>query len=85
MFAGGAEEIHWSSTMMFDAMGALSTRFNDSPERASRPYDKARDGFVFSGGAGILVLEEMEHTQARGAEIYAGLIGYATTSEGVRS
>jgi len=83
MFAGGAEEVHWSATMMFDAMGALSTHFNDSPETASRPYDKDRDGFVFSGGAGILVLESLEHAEARGANIYAELIGYAATSDGM--
>jgi len=83
MFAGGAEEVHWSSAMMFDAMGALSSHFNNSPESASRPYDKDRDGFVFSGGAGILVLESLEHAEARGTDIYAELIGYAATSDGM--
>ena len=82
VFAGGAEEVHWTSTMMFDAMGALSTRFNDSPEVASRPYDKDRDGFVFSGGAGVLVLEELEHARAREATIYAELVGYGASSDG---
>ena len=82
VFAGGAEEVHWTSTMMFDAMGALSTRFNDSPEIASRPYDKNRDGFVFSGGAGVLVLEELKHARAREATIYAELVGYGAASDG---
>ncbi len=83
MFAGGgAEEVHWTSTMMFDAMGALSTHFNDSPETASRPYDNNRDGFVFSGGAGILVLEDLEHARARQADIYAELVGYGASSDG---
>ncbi|NOY72809.1 MAG: beta-ketoacyl-ACP synthase I, partial [Gammaproteobacteria bacterium] len=82
MFAGGAEEVHWTSTMMFDAMGALSTHFNDSPETASRPYDLNRDGFIFSGGAGVLVLEELEHAKARQANIYAELVGYGASSDG---
>ena len=82
MFAGGAEEVHWTSTMMFDAMGALSTRFNNTPKVASRPYDKNRDGFVFSGGAGVLVLEELEHARAREATIYAELVGYGAASDG---
>ena len=82
MFAGGGEELHWSLTMLFDAMGALSSKFNDTPERASRPYDVNRDGFVISGGGGLLVLEELEHAKARGAKIYAEFAGYAATSDG---
>ena len=82
MFAGGGEEEHWSLTMQFDAMGALSTKYNDTPETASRPYDATRDGFVIAGGAGMLVLEEYEHAIARGAHIYAELIGYSATSDG---
>lgn len=82
VFAGGAEEEHWSLSFMFDAMGALSTRYNDTPERASRPYDVDRDGFVISGGGGILVLEEYEHACARGARIYAEVVGYGATSDG---
>lgn len=82
MFAGGAEEIHWTSTMMFDAMGALSTKYNDTPEIASRPYDKDRDGFVYSGGGGVIVLEEREHALARGAEIYGELVGYGASTDG---
>ncbi len=82
MFAGGGEELHWSLTMLFDAMGALSSKFNDTPERASRPYDVNRDGFVISGGGGVLVLEELEHAKARGAKIYAEFAGYAATSDG---
>ncbi|MDN5869111.1 MAG: beta-ketoacyl-ACP synthase I [Nitrococcus sp.] len=82
MFAGGAEEEHWSMTMLFDAMGALSMKYNDTPERASRPYDAARDGFVIAGGAGILVLEELEHAITRGARIYAELAGYGASSDG---
>lgn len=82
VFAGGAEEEHWSLSFMFDAMGALSTRYNDTPERASRPYDADRDGFVISGGGGILVLEEYEHAKARGARIYAEVVGYGATSDG---
>ena len=83
VFAGGGDEIHWGSTVMFDAMGALSSKYNDTPERASRPYDAERDGFVISGGGGILVLEELEHAQQRGATIYGELIGYGATSDGV--
>ncbi len=83
VFAGGGEEVHWSLTVLFDAMGALSSKYNDTPERASRPYDKNRDGFVISGGAGVVVLEELSHAQARGAKIYAELIGYGATSDGV--
>ncbi len=82
MFAGGGEEVHWGMSAQFDAMGALSTRFNATPEAASRPYDAARDGFVIAGGGGILVLEEYEHARARGAHIYAELIGYGVTSDG---
>lgn len=82
VFAGGAEELEWTTTIMFDAMGALSSSFNDTPERASRPYDQARDGFVIAGGAGILVLEEMQHARRRGARIYGELAGYGATSDG---
>jgi 3-oxoacyl-[acyl-carrier-protein] synthase-1 len=82
MFAGGAEEVHWASTVMFDGMGALSSSYNDTPEKASRAYDANRDGFVISGGAGILVLEALEHAQARGAKILAELVGYGATSDG---
>ncbi|WP_370315611.1 beta-ketoacyl-ACP synthase I [Thalassolituus sp.] len=82
MFAGGGEEEHWSLTMQFDAMGALSTSYNDAPETASRPYDASRDGFVIAGGAGMLILEEYEHAVARGATIYAELVGYGATSDG---
>ena len=82
VFAGGGEELHWASTMMFDAMGALSSKYNDTPERASRAYDADRDGFVIAGGGGLLVLESLEHAQARGAKIYAELVGYGATSDG---
>ncbi len=82
VFAGGGEEVHWSLTVLFDAMGALSSKFNDTPERASRAYDKDRDGFVISGGAGAVVLEELNQAQARGAKIYAEIIGYGATSDG---
>ena len=82
MFAGGAEEVHWSLTSLFDAMGALSTKYNETPERASRAYDADRDGFVIAGGGGMLVLEELEHAKARGAKIYAELVGYGATSDG---
>lgn len=82
VFAGGGEEEHWSLTMLFDAMGALSTQYNDTPERASRPFDRDRDGFVIAGGGGMLVLESLEHAEARGAEILAELVGYAATSDG---
>lgn len=82
MFAGGGEDLHWSMSVMFDAMGALSTRFNDTPATASRPYDKDRDGFVIAGGGGMLVLEDYDHAVARGARIYAELIGYGVTSDG---
>ncbi|MDT8405680.1 MAG: beta-ketoacyl-ACP synthase I [Methylococcales bacterium] len=82
VFAGGGEELHWTMSVLFDAMGALSTGYNDNPERASRPYDAKRDGFVISGGGGVLVLEELEHAKARGAKIYAELVGYGATSDG---
>ena len=81
VFAGGGEEEDWSLAMMFDAMGALSTKYNDTPERASRPYDAARDGFVIAGGGGMLVLEEIEHARARGARIYAEVIGYGSSAD----
>lgn len=82
VFAGGADEVHWTSTLLFDSMGALSSKYNDNPTTASRPYDANRDGFVISGGGGILVLEELEHALARGAKIYAEVIGYGATSDG---
>jgi len=82
IFAGGGEEIHWAMSAMFDAMTALSSKYNETPETASRPYDKSRDGFVIAGGAGVLVLEELEHAKARGAKIYAELTGYGATSDG---
>lgn len=83
VFAGGGEEEHWSFAMQFDAMGALSTQYNDTPERASRPYDADRDGFVIAGGGGILVLEEYQHAIDRGATIYAEIVGYGATSDGL--
>ena len=82
MFAGGAEELDWTLSVLFDAMGAMSSKFNDTPEKASRAYDAHRDGFVIAGGGGILVLEELEHAKARGAKIYAELVGYGATSDG---
>jgi 3-oxoacyl-[acyl-carrier-protein] synthase-1 len=82
VFAGGGEELHWTLSSLFDAMGALSTKYNDTPTRASRAYDVNRDGFVIAGGGGMLVLEELEHAQARGAKIYAELVGYGATSDG---
>jgi len=82
IFAGGGEEIHWAMSSMFDAMTALSSKYNETPETASRPYDKSRDGFVIAGGAGVIVLEELEHAKARGAKIYAELTGYGATSDG---
>ena len=82
VLVGGGEELHWGMTSQFDAMGALSTSFNDTPERASRPYDADRDGFVIAGGGGMLVLETLEHAQARGAPVIAELVGYGVTSDG---
>jgi 3-oxoacyl-[acyl-carrier-protein] synthase-1 len=82
VFAGGGEELHWSLTMLFDAMGALSSKYNGTPDKASRAYDADRDGFVISGGGGALVLESLEHAQARGATILAELTGYGATSDG---
>lgn len=82
VFAGGCEDLDWTLSVLFDAMGAMSSDYNDRPAVASRPYDKNRDGFVISGGAGVLVLEELEHAKARGARIYAEIIGYGTSSDG---
>ncbi len=82
MFAGGGEELDWTLSELFDAMGAMSSKFNATPEKASRAYDKNRDGFVISGGGGILVLEELEHAKARGAKIYAEMTGYGATADG---
>jgi len=82
IFAGGGEEEHWTLSCLFDAMGALSSKYNDTPTKASRPYDANRDGFVISGGGGIVVLEEFEHAKARGAKIYAEVVGYGATSDG---
>ena len=82
VFAGGGEELHWTLTMLFDAMGALSSKYNDSPETASRPFDRGRDGFVISGGGGVVVLEELERAKARGAKIWGELVGYGATSDG---
>jgi len=82
IFAGGCEELDWSLSVLFDAMGAMSSKFNGTPEKASRAYDKDRDGFVIAGGAGVLVLEELEHAKARGAKIYAEVAGYGATSDG---
>lgn len=82
MFAGGGEELDWSLSMLFDAMGALSSKYNDTPEKASRAYDADRDGFVIGGGGGVLVLEELEHAKARGAKIYGELVGYGANSDG---
>ena len=82
MFAGGGEELDWSLSVLFDAMGAMSSKYNDTPERASRAYDADRDGFVIAGGGGVLVLEELEHAKARGAKIYAEVTGYGATSDG---
>ena len=82
IFAGGSDEVHFALSAMFDAMTALSSKYNDTPEKASRPYDKTRDGFVISGGGGVLVLEEYEHAKARGAKIYAEITGYGATSDG---
>jgi 3-oxoacyl-[acyl-carrier-protein] synthase I len=82
MFAGGCEELDWTLSNLFDAMGAMTSRFNATPEKASRAYDKDRDGFVIAGGAGVLVLEELEHAKARGAKIYGEVAGYGATSDG---
>ena len=82
VFAGGGEELDWTLSCLFDAMGALSSKYNDAPETASRPFDATRDGFVIAGGAGVLVLEELERAKARGAKIYAELLGYGATSDG---
>ena len=81
-FAGGGEELHWTLSVLFDAMGALSSKYNATPQRASRPYDADRDGFVISGGGGVLVLEELERARSRGASIYAELVGYGANSDG---
>ncbi len=82
VFAGGCEELDWTLSELFDAMGAMSSKYNDTPKTASRAYDKNRDGFVIAGGAGVLVLEELEHAKARGARIYAEVVGYGATSDG---
>ena len=82
MFAGGCEELDWTLSVLFDAMGAMSSKFNDTPAKASRAYDKNRDGFVIAGGAGVVVLEELEHAKARGARIYGEVAGYGATSDG---
>ncbi len=82
MFAGGGEELDWTLSVLFDAMGAMSSKYNDTPSVASRAYDKSRDGFVIAGGAGVIVLEELEHAKARGAKIYAEVVGYGATSDG---
>jgi 3-oxoacyl-[acyl-carrier-protein] synthase-1 len=82
VFAGGGEEEHWTLSYLFDAMGAMSTKYNETPDKASRTYDADRDGFVISGGGGIVVLEEYEHAKARGAQIYAEVVGYGATSDG---
>ncbi|MGD0141627.1 MAG: beta-ketoacyl-ACP synthase I [Rhizomicrobium sp.] len=82
VFAGGGEELDWTLSVLFDAMGAMSSHFNETPEKASRAFDKNRDGFVIAGGGGVLVLEELEHAKARGAKIYAELVGYGATSDG---
>jgi 3-oxoacyl-[acyl-carrier-protein] synthase-1 len=82
VFAGGGEELHWTLSVLFDAMGAMSSKYNDTPETASRPYDTDRDGFVIAGGGGMVVLEDMDHALARGANIYAELVGYGANSDG---
>jgi 3-oxoacyl-[acyl-carrier-protein] synthase I len=82
IFAGGSEDLDWTMSVLFDAMGAMSSKFNDTPQTASRAYDVDRDGFVIAGGAGVLVLEELEHAKARGAKIYAEVVGYGATSDG---
>ena len=82
VFAGGGEELHWTLSVLFDAMGAMSSKYNDTPETASRPYDTDRDGFVIAGGGGMVVVEDMEHALARGAKIYAEIVGYGANSDG---
>ena len=82
VFAGGGEELHWTLSVLFDAMGAMSSKYNNTPEKASRPYDTDRDGFVIAGGGGMVVLENMDHAVARGAKIYAELVGYGANSDG---
>ena len=82
VFAGGGEELHWTLSVLFDAMGAMSSKYNDTPDKASRPYDINRDGFVIAGGGGMVVLEDMDHAIARGAKIYAELVGYGANSDG---
>src|SRR6188768_1565098 len=82
IFAGGCEDLDWTMSVLFDAMGAMSSGFNQTPDKASRAYDRDRDGFVIAGGAGVLVLEELEHAKARGAKIYAEVAGYGATSDG---
>jgi len=82
IFAGGSEDLDWSMSNLFDAMGAMSSKYNDTPSTASRAYDANRDGFVIAGGAGVLVLEELEHAKARGAKIYGEIVGYGATSDG---
>jgi 3-oxoacyl-[acyl-carrier-protein] synthase-1 len=82
VFAGGGEEVDWTLSCLFDAMGAMSSKYNDTPTTASRPYDATRDGFVIAGGGGVLVLEELEHAKARGAKIYGEVTGYGATSDG---
>src|SRR6202040_1667344 len=82
IFAGGCEELDWTLSVLFDAMGAMSSNFNQTPEKASRAYDADRDGFVIAGGAGVLLLEEFDHAKARGAKIYAEVAGYGATSDG---
>ena len=83
MFAGGGEELNWALSVLFDAMGAMSSKYNDNPSTSSRAYDRDRDGFVIAGGAGVLVLEEMEKAKARGAKIYAEIVGYVQHQTGM--
>src|SRR5207247_9267378 len=82
IFAGGCEELDWTLSVLFDAMGAMASKYNHTPATASRPYDISRDGFVIAGGAGVVVLEELEHAKARGARIYGEVVGYGATSDG---